>query len=290
MKKFVLLICFHLIVLIALMFIDEPFFTWYWDDVFMWSRRGQADKIAMVHARPGETVDVAIQTNALSAFTEEITPDRKTRIEVYEVSRKRLSWGQKRVFFLLHNDFWAFFEQFGLVWAGVLICIFLWEYHPEYRRYIAVFLAASIVTAIIVAVSKHTTGKLRPGLTEGKVTFLPFLEGWGRGDNICFPSGHTTQAFVLATFMACLYPRLRVFYYVVAAITGASRIVTTAHWPSDVYGGAILGYGVTKGTYLLFERWWPVMGEWLSGHAPRVHALLTPVSGAADSPGVTDAT
>lgn len=255
MKKFLIICGIHLVILFLLMLLDYPFGPWYWNDVFKWSRKGASEKLVEVPVQENDTIDVAVSTNALPAFSDSITAEGRTRLEVYEVKRRKQTWAQKRVHRLLNNDFWAFFEQFGLIWAGILVCIFIWEYYPDYRRYILLFIISSILTGITVVFIKQLTGKLRPGLTEGVVTYLPLFEGMGRTNGVCFPSGHTTQAFVLATFLACLYPRLRVFFYIIAAITGSSRIVTTAHWPSDVYGGAILGYASTKGLFILYQQW-----------------------------------
>ncbi len=71
---------------------------------------------------------------------------------------------------------------------------------------------------------------------------------WGRS----FPSGHTSQAFFLATFLAhALEPGLLgvILLYSAAALVGLTRMYVGAHYPRDVAAGAILGsmWGVLAG-------------------------------------------
>lgn len=64
-----------------------------------------------------------------------------------------------------------------------------------------------------------------------------------------FPSGHTTAVFSVATVVANRYGRHRWVPYVsyaFATVIGLSRITTIAHWPSDVFLGAAIGYSTSK--------------------------------------------
>lgn len=64
-----------------------------------------------------------------------------------------------------------------------------------------------------------------------------------------FPSGHTTGVFSVATVVADRYKRHRWVPYAAygfATVISLSRITTSAHWPSDVFAGAALGYSTAK--------------------------------------------
>jgi len=67
--------------------------------------------------------------------------------------------------------------------------------------------------------------------------------------NLSFSSGHTASAFSIATVFADQYgdnPFVPPIAYGLAALTGLSRIYSNAHWSSDAFFGAALGYFVSK--------------------------------------------
>ena len=60
-----------------------------------------------------------------------------------------------------------------------------------------------------------------------------------------FPSGHTLTAFSIATVFAEQYSDnmiIPIVSYAGASLVGLSRITEDAHWTSDVFVGAVLGY------------------------------------------------
>jgi membrane-associated phospholipid phosphatase len=74
--------------------------------------------------------------------------------------------------------------------------------------------------------------------------------------NNSFPSGHTTTAFVAATFLWEEYKDVSPWYgvagYAIAATTGALRVYNNRHWVSDVVAGAGLGILSTKLAYWIY--------------------------------------
>lgn len=66
----------------------------------------------------------------------------------------------------------------------------------------------------------------------------------GRAIGLSFPSGHTSQAFFLATLLVQqLHPGmwLGLVFYALALVVGVTRMYVGAHYPRDVLAGAILG-------------------------------------------------
>jgi membrane-associated phospholipid phosphatase len=60
------------------------------------------------------------------------------------------------------------------------------------------------------------------------------------------PSGHSATAFSLAFCLSKLYPRGRVLWFSFALLLASSRIMVDAHYLSDVFAGAALGWLIAK--------------------------------------------
>jgi membrane-associated phospholipid phosphatase len=97
---------------------------------------------------------------------------------------------------------------------------------------------------------KRVIGRARPMVTGAidPYAFSPFI--W-RADYASLPSGHTTTAFAALVAIGTLWPRARTVMWIYALLIAASRVVVTAHYPSDVFAGAIVG---TVGA-LMVRRW-----------------------------------
>ena len=87
---------------------------------------------------------------------------------------------------------------------------------------------------------KRMIGRARPMVTGSidPYAFSPFI--W-RTDYASLPSGHATTAFAALVAIGTLWPRARTVMWIYALLIAASRVVVTAHYPSDVFAGAIVG-------------------------------------------------
>ena len=59
-----------------------------------------------------------------------------------------------------------------------------------------------------------------------------------------FPSGHAIFFFALATGVFIQNRRLGSWLYVFALLIGLGRVAAGVHYPSDIFGGAVLGIAV----------------------------------------------
>ena len=108
-------------------------------------------------------------------------------------------------------------------------------------------LAASIIASgMITPAIKFITGRARPRENLGIAHFHPFSLSYS--SNSSFPSGHTTEAFALASVIADHYQESWVGYasYSVAGLVGIARSYHGAHFTSDVLAGALIGTLVGK--------------------------------------------
>ncbi len=63
----------------------------------------------------------------------------------------------------------------------------------------------------------------------------------GCTESYSFPSSHAVNNFAAAVFFAILFPKLKWILYSSAFLIALSRPYCGVHYPSDVFGGAIIG-------------------------------------------------
>lgn len=104
----------------------------------------------------------------------------------------------------------------------------------------ALYIGASVVTASVVStILKKSIKRTRPFIT------YPDIEKVTSGGSYSFPSGHTSDAFALATSVTLVYPKWYVYVpaFAWASAVGYSRMDLGVHYPSDVLMGAVTGAG-----------------------------------------------
>ena len=115
---------------------------------------------------------------------------------------------------------------------------------------------AVLIGTIIVNLLKTTSGMLRPAavLNHELINIIgPVLTRHS------FPSGHTISIFTLAGIIIFSVKQipLRLAIFLIALLTGISRIAVGAHWPEDVLAGAAIGLlSATVGVYLSAKLKW----------------------------------
>ena len=113
------------------------------------------------------------------------------------------------------------------------------------RRWSALyFLTASVGSALLVQVVKHTFGRARP-------EDILIISDYGS-----FPSGHTANAATIAVVAAVLFPAfwVRIVGMAWVVLMAFSRTYLHAHWLSDTAGGALIGAGAALVLAAAFSR------------------------------------
>jgi undecaprenyl-diphosphatase len=99
---------------------------------------------------------------------------------------------------------------------------------------------AIAVPSLFVTIVKRMIGRARPmvGGSLDPYLFSPFA--WHPA-YASLPSGHATTAFAVLVAFGTLWPRARTVLLIYALLIAVSRVIVNAHYPSDVFAGALVG-------------------------------------------------
>ncbi len=111
------------------------------------------------------------------------------------------------------------------------------------------FLAVG-VPGLFTNIVKHIFGRARPFVGGSLNPYLFSSFTWPAA-YASLPSGHATTVFSVLVAFGTLWPRARTVLWIYALLIAISRVMVTAHYPSDVLAGALVG---VVGA-LLVRRW-----------------------------------
>lgn len=159
------------------------------------------------------------------------------------------------------KPFFEFVQHFGLgypylVIDGLAFVVLRWgdrwkrlrRWGPTMRSASTIpgfIFAAVAASGLLVDLLKVIVGRSRPKLLFAGGTY-DF--GWFglRADDWSFPSGHAATAAAVMTALWCLWPRPVILYVAAAGLVAISRVVTGAHYLSDVAAGAAIAMAITR--------------------------------------------
>jgi len=138
--------------------------------------------------------------------------------------------------------------QYGQAVSALVASALVWELDPDRERRthaVLALLVATIGAAILGMLIKRLTGRIRPGRENAGQFTGPSLShaNWRES----FPSNHTASALAMSVVLATFYPAAAITFWTLGIVCGVLRYIMDAHWPSDVMGGALLGYAMAWG-------------------------------------------
>jgi undecaprenyl-diphosphatase len=107
-----------------------------------------------------------------------------------------------------------------------------------------------ISSAILSNILKYIINRPRPFIT------YDIIEKISAGGSPSFPSGHTSDAFAIATALTIAYPKWYIIIplYSWAFLVAYSRLFVGVHYLSDVIAGATIGIGLAIIGKVLLKR------------------------------------
>jgi membrane-associated phospholipid phosphatase len=142
--------------------------------------------------------------------------------------------------------------RLGIALCFILVIICDPGIKHHWTRYMLYICISGAVALVIGDGLKYLLGRYRPiMLFEHNLYGLHFFSAeWAKNST---PSGHTIRAFTLMTALSILYRRRTVIFISAAILIGISRVVVTAHYPSDVLFGAFIGIFTALWVYKHFS-------------------------------------
>lgn len=206
---------------------------------------------------------------------------------VVELIETLESW-DRQLFLLMNGDpAWSLLDE-AMFWfseTNFWLPVYLFLLHMVWQRYRVKGAALTLVfTALLIALCdqvsvhlfKETIERYRPcynaivgpetymvGGCNGEFVASGNLYGKTCNGHICggqygFVSSHAANHFGLSFFLAWVLGRKRRVLFTLlilwAALIGYSRIYLGVHYPGDVLGGAVLGWGIAYLVYRLFDQ------------------------------------
>lgn len=104
------------------------------------------------------------------------------------------------------------------------------------RRIIGMALTLAVSDSVTYRLVKPEFGRLRPHPAEVHVIYRSYSPV-----GFSFPSNHAANGFAIATYVSYHFPWLMGVSFLGASIVAYSRVYVGAHYPSDVFWGALLG-------------------------------------------------
>jgi membrane-associated phospholipid phosphatase len=113
------------------------------------------------------------------------------------------------------------------------------------------FTAAVLLNTAVTYGLKRGIDRPRPSV------IFPFIQAFENDQRFSFPSGHTSNAFCIATTLSLMKPKWYVIApsFIWAGAVGYSRMHLGMHYPTDVMAGALVGAGSAWVTYKV-NTWW----------------------------------
>ncbi len=156
---------------------------------------------------------------------------------------------------LARRDWYQFLRAVGYLptWAVVGLAIALCD--SSRRRGMGrglLVIVSPVVAGAIAELGKLIISRERPvsdGViqNDGAYTWKGLLQGFVDGGNLGMPSSHAAVAFGGAAMVGVLFPPTRWLMLLLAAGCGLGRLLSGAHFASDVVVGASIGVIVAWG-------------------------------------------
>lgn len=135
----------------------------------------------------------------------------------------------------------------GILWIAVGVVMLI----PKKYRKCGIMVLAALLAMLIInnIILKNLIARPRPSSFYPEMVDLVHVP-----TSYSFPSGHTVSAFAVAFVIFSQHKKLGIVTIVMAALMGLTRLYVFVHFPSDVYGGVLVGAGIAFLVYFAEKK------------------------------------
>ena len=135
----------------------------------------------------------------------------------------------------------------GIIWIvlGVLMLI------PKKTRKCGIMILAALLVMLLVnnIILKNLVARPRPCATYPEMVDLVHVP-----TSYSFPSGHTVSAIAVAVTVLLHHKKFGIAILTMAILMGLTRLYVFVHFPTDVYGGMIVGTAIALGVHFAQKK------------------------------------
>ena len=147
------------------------------------------------------------------------------------------------------DDWYTLLRNIGFLGTWIIASLAFLLTDRNLKRALPILIAPALA-GLAAELLKLVFARERPVsdaiIQEGGYHFRFPFSGFIDGSNLGLPSSHTAVAFGGCCILAFFLPKLRILLILLALGCGYSRMITGAHFASDVFLGAVLGYAISK--------------------------------------------
>lgn len=148
-----------------------------------------------------------------------------------------------------NHDWYRLLRIMGFMGTWILVCIVYIAHDRNRHRGLAIFFSAllagglaELLKLVIARERPVQCGEIQPGWYH----FRGLFSGFHDGSNLGIPSSHAAVAFGGCLMLACFLPRTKNTLFLLALGCGLTRMLTGAHFATDVFVGAMIGWGCSR--------------------------------------------
>ena len=140
----------------------------------------------------------------------------------------------------------------GIIWIAVGLIMLI----PKKTRKCGIMVLAALLVMLVVnnIILKNLIARPRPCATYPELVELVHIP-----TSYSFPSGHTVSAMAVAFTILTQHKKLGIVAVIMAFLMGLSRLYVGVHFPTDVYGGIIVGAAIAFAVYYAEKKITPVL-------------------------------